>query len=203
MKFESPPPFDAAVAETLSAVKQRGGSVLVVGPSEASHTDICRRFLDGDAEKIAVRTERSASSETTVDRVIERTAPTRSASASRSSSRQLPRSVDIESVSEDLRTEMRDTAGEASSVRVCFDSLRPFVDSGADRQLADALEAIRATARETDAVVHFHLPAMRGAVSSTLLDAVDLVVEVRRQGDATYQRWQVGSEEPTTEWVLV
>lgn len=203
MKFESPPPFDAAVAETLSAVKRRGGSVLVVGPSEVSHTDICRRFLDGDAEEIAVRTERSTSGGNTVDRVIERTIPTRSVSASRSAGGTSPTSVDIESVSEDLRTEMRDAAGEASSLRVCFDSLRPFVDSGADRRLADALGAIRSTARETDAVVHFHLPAMQAAVPSALFDAVDLVVEVRRQGDSTYQRWQLGSEEPTTEWVAV
>ncbi|WP_178916943.1 hypothetical protein [Natronomonas gomsonensis] len=203
MKFESPPPFDAAVAETLSAVKRRGGSVLVVGPSEVSHTDICRRFLDGEAEEIAVRTERSTSGGNTVDRVIERTIPTRSVSASRSAGEKSPTSVDIESVSEDLRTEMRDAAGEASSLRVCFDSLRPFVDSGADRRLADALDAIRSTARETDAVVHFHLPAMQAAVPSALLDAVDLVVEVRHQGDATYQRWQLGSEEPTTEWVTV
>jgi hypothetical protein len=203
MKFESPPPFDAAVAEALSAVKRRGGSVLVVGPSEVSHTDICRRFLDGDAEEIAVRTERSTSGGNTVDRVIERTIPTRSVSASRSAGGKSPTSVDIESVSEDLRTEMRDAAGEASSLRVCFDSLRPFVDSGADRRLVDALDAIRSTARETDAVVHFHLPAMQAAVPSALFDAVDLVVEVRRQGDATYQRWQLGSEEPTTEWVAV
>ncbi|MFW5965003.1 MAG: DUF7504 family protein [Natronomonas sp.] len=203
MKFESPPPFDAAVAETLSAVKERGGSVLVVGPSEASHTDICRRFLDGDTEEIAVRTERSMTGGNTVDRVIDRTIPTRSASASRTAREPSPRTLDIESVSEDLRAEMRDAAGGASSLRVCFDSLRPFVDSGEDRRLADALEAIRSTARETDAVVHFHLPAMPAAVPSTLFDAVDLVVEVRRQGDATYQRWQLDSGEPTTEWIPV
>lgn len=202
MKFESPPPFDAAVAETLSAVKQQGGSVLVVGPSEASHTDICRRFLEGDGEEIAVRTERSTSSQTAVDRVIERVLPTRSASASRSPS-QSPAGVDIESVSDSLRTEMLDAAAEASSLQVCFDSLRPFVDVGADRLLGDSLDAIRSTARETNAVVHFHLPAMREAVPEALFDAVDAVVEVRRQGDDTYQRWHLREEERTTDWVLV
>jgi hypothetical protein len=197
MKLESSPPFDAAVARTLSAVKRNGGSVLVVGPSETAHSDVCRLLLGDEAETIAVRTDR-ATPEDTADRVLERSVPIRSVSASGSSA-----GGDTKAVSSDLRREMRDVASESSSLRVCFDSLRPFVDTTDHRRLAAELEAIRETARETDAVVHFHLPAMREAIPSVVFEAVDATVEVRSQGEATYQRWQLPTEGPTTEWISV
>lgn len=208
MKFEDGPPDDAAVAQGLSALKREGGSVLVVGPVRDSHDDVCERFLavdeadgaddrDADVRRVYVHTEGELQADADAAAVIERPVKTRSvASAS-------PSPTGIESISRELRSTMERFGDDEGSLRVCFDSLRPFVDSTPAPELASALESLRGSARKNDAVLHVHLPAMVEAVPEPLYDAVDAVVEVTRRGESTYQQWHLPSADRTSEWVLV
>lgn len=201
MEFKDEMPADAAVVKGFSELKRKGGSVLVVGAVVASHVDICRRFLSGDSEQILVRTEgsnRVDSDEIDPTAVIDRPVQTRSAAQSVS-----PTTPDLNSLRRDLQLEMERLADGNSSLRVSFNSLRPFVDTTDIPSLVSFLETMRETAQETDAIVYFHLPATVEAVPSGLFDGVDAVVKLARREQTTYQQWYLPSMDETTEWVEV
>lgn len=196
MKSTEEPPTDAAITQALSALKREGGTILVVGAVDEAHTDICGRFLGEEAGSILVSTDGNAGTHhEDIDplETIECSVLTRSAAQSASSS------VDISSIESRLRAAMREA--DTEKLRVCFDSLRPFV--GRDSRIAPSLERLRETARETDAVVHIHLPAMADGVPEAILEAADAVVEVTRRNGTTYQQWRISCSDPDTGWVPV
>jgi KaiC/GvpD/RAD55 family RecA-like ATPase len=199
MKFEEGPPSDAAVAQALSALKREGGSVLVLGAAHAGHTDVCQRFLGGDAERVLVSTDGSVHCDAEPAAVVERPVQTRSAATATPTAS--PTSLD--SLNREVRSTFRDLDEEGTRLRLCFDSLRPYVDATPEPELVSFLATLRETAREADAVVHVHLPAMADAVPEALTGAVDAVVELNRQGGSTYQQWRLPGEEATSEWVSV
>lgn len=201
MKTEDGPPPNAAVVQGLSGLKRTGGTVLAVGAADAAHTEICNRFLGDTAEAILVCTEGSPR----IDReeldpaaVIERSMPTRGAVADAS-----PAATDLGSLTVELQDTIRRVASPESTTRVCFDSLRPYLDSTDIPRLVSVLDSIRETARETGSVVHFHLPAMSEAVPASLLDAADAVVELDCEGGTAYQRWRLTEGGETTEWTSI
>lgn len=199
MKFDDEPPSDAAVAQALSALKREGGSVLVLGAAHAGHTDVCERFLGGDAEQVLVSTDGSVNCATDPAAVVERPVQTRSAAQAMPT--ETP--TDLDSLHRETRSAVRRLSGEDTRVRICFDSLRPYVDATPERELVSFLDSLRGTAREAGAVVHVHLPAMADAVPAALCDAVDAVVELNRRGESTYQQWRLPQEDATSEWVSV
>jgi len=198
MKFDQDPPTDAAVAQALAALKREGGSVLVVGAAHAGHTDVCERFLGDDTERMLVRTDGSVHCDADVAAVVDRPVRTRSAARPQASS---PGGLD--SLETEVRETMQRVADGESTLRVCFDSLRPFVDPRPVPDLVSFLESLRTGARETGAVLHVHLPAMPGAVPDPLYGAVDAVVELNRRGESTYQQWHLPEEGATTDWISV
>lgn len=205
MKFEEGPPSDAAVVQGLSALRRDGGSVLVVGAPHGGHTEVCQRFLGGDAECVLVSTDGSVHCDAETAAVVDRPVQTRSAAtatptASPTGLETLDR--EIRAAIADLETEGED--GDAGrELRLCFDSLRPYVASTPEPELVSFLETLRGTAREAGAVVHVHLPAMADDVPASLPATVDAVVELRRRGDATYQQWTIPGREATSEWLPV
>ena len=201
MKLDDGPPTDAAVAQGLSALKREGGSVLVVGAARVGHTDVCERFLGEDGDRVFVRTEGSVHCDADAAAVVDRPVKTRSAAATAPSD--APPSLD--SLQWDVRSAVRQADDDegADTLRVCFDSLRPFVDATPEPELVSFLESLRDTGRETGAVVHVHLPAMVDAVPEALYAAVDAVVELRRRGESTYQQWHLPGEGETSEWTSV
>ena len=199
MKIEEGPPSDAAVAQALSALKREGGSVLVLGAAHAGHTDVCERFLDGDSERVLVTTDGTAHADVEAAAVVERPVQTRSAATATPSGSP----TSLESLNREVRSTVRDLDDESTRLRLCFDSLRPYVDSTPEHELVSFLETLRETAREADAIVHVHLPAMADAVPEALSGAVDAVVELNRQGESTYQQWHLPGEDATSEWVSV
>lgn len=203
MKHPQSPPADATIAQGLSALKRRGGTVLVVGAATTAHTDSCRQFLEGeDAEQVFVRTDRVVGDEDADGgAVIERAVRTRS--AARTEPPDFAEEVDIRSLTTELRGAMVEAADVAGTVRVCFDSLRPLVDELPQSALVEFLQSIRESARATDAVVHLHLPAAVEAVPSELFDAADAVVELTGQGHTTYQQWHFPEADETSEWVKI
>lgn len=199
MKFDDGPPPDAAIAQALSGLKRKGGSVLVLGVPHACHTDVCERFLGGDAEQVLVRSDGSVHADVDPAAIIERPVQTRSVARAAP-----PASATcLDSLRRDIETTLEDVAGDGTPARVCFDSLRPYVDGTPEPDLVSFLESLRRTAREADAVVHVHLPAMPDAVPPALPEATDAVVELNRRGEATYQQWYLPAEDATSDWVTV
>ena len=200
MKFDRSPPLGADVAQGLAALKRKGGSVLVVGTGSDAQGDVCGRFLAGDDDRVFVDTDSTVrNDEETAGTVIERPFSTRSSAAG---SAQPGASTGVRPLVSDLETAMRETA-TGDAVQVCFDSLRPFVDTTDVPTLVSSLESLRETAGSVGAIVHLHLPAMPEAVPAPLFDAVDAVAEVRRRGGTTYQRWRLPADAEPTDWVPV
>lgn len=199
MKLDEGPPTDAAVAQGLSALKRQGGSVLVVGAARVGHTDVCERFLGEDAERVFVRTEGSVHCDADATAVVDRPVKTRSAAATGASDA----SPALDSLRREVRSAVRVAADGDATLRVCFDSLRPFVDATSEPDLVSFLESLRETGREAGAVFHLHLPAMVEAVPGSLYGAVDAVVELNRRGESTYQQWRLPEEGETSDWTSV
>jgi len=200
MKFDRSPPLGAEVAQGLAALKREGGSVLVVGTESDAQQNVCGRFLTGDDGRVFVDTDSTVrDDEETAETVIERPFSTRSSAAE---SAQPGASTGVRPLVSDLETAVREMSTE-DTVQVCFDSLRPFVDATDVPTLVSSLESVREMARNAGAVVHLHLPAIPEAVPAPLFDAVDAVVEVRRRGGTTYQRWRLPADADPTDWVPV
>lgn len=203
MKLDEGPPSDASVVQGLAALKRKGGTVLVVGAAGLAHVDVCRRFLtsESDGENVLVCTDGSVQTkclDPAPAAIIERSVPMRSATASTSVT--FP---DLGSIVQELQATMSALAGEESSLRVCFDSLRPFVDTTDETTLVSVLDSLREVARETDALVHIHLAAMPDSIPPVFFENVDAVVEVIRQGEATYQQWYLPGASATTSWTEI
>lgn len=201
MKFDGSPPEDAAIAQGLASLKRQGGTVLVVGAATTAHAAVCERFLGGDHEQVFVRTDRVVRPDDEspdAAAVVERPVRTRSACTDAPSAHS---PIDPDVLVDDVRSAMRAAAHDDRPPRVCFDSLRPLVDEREWQTLVAFLEAVRETAGDIGAVVHFHLPAMVEAVPSALVETVDAVVEVNCQGHATYQQWRIPESGATSEWL--
>lgn len=201
MKFEDGPPPDAAVAQGLAALRRDGGSVLVVGGATRAHGAVCGEFLGGDAEQVVVCTEGSVRrdcDDVEPTTVIERPVKTRSAASSAPG----PPS-DLESIEADLRASVDRLAADGSPVRVCVDSLRPFVDESDHRRLVSFLRDVRAHARSSGTIVHLHLPALPEAIPAGLFEPVDAVVELQQIGERAYQQWHLPETGDTSAWVDV
>jgi hypothetical protein len=197
MEIDSDPPIDAGVAQGLAALKRNGGSVLVVGAATDAQHDVCERFREGD-DAVFVDTDSPVRDDGgAAVAVIERPVTTRSAAADAPS----PAS-DITSLTGEIEAAMREHA-DRTTLRVCVDSIRPFVDATDAPTLSSALSSVRATARETGSILHFHLPAMAEAVPRRLQGTVDAIVEVRRGNGTTHQRWRFPGATETTDWVEV
>ena len=200
MKYDRSPPLDADIVQGLAALKREGGSVLVVGTGSDAQGDVCGRFLAGDDDRVFVDTDSTVrNDEETAETVIERPFSTRSSAAG---SAQPGAAPGVRPLVSDLETAMRETA-TGDAVQVCFDSLRPFVDTTDVPTLVSSLESLRETASSMGAIVHLHLPAMPEAVPAPLFDAVDAVAEVRRRGGTTYQRWRLPADAEPADWIPV
>lgn len=201
MKFDEGPPPDAAVAQGLAALKRDGGAVLVVGAVSGAHAAVCEEFLGGESQQVVVCTEGSVRRDcerVEPTTVIERPVKTRSAAATPPSG-----PSDLESIGAELRAAVERLAADGSSVRVCVDSLRPFVDDVEQRRLVAFLDDVDAVARSTGAVVHLHLPALPEAIPAGLFEAVEAVVELQQIGERVYQQWHIPETGSTSGWVEV
>jgi hypothetical protein len=91
---------------------------------------------------------------------------------------------------------------DPSEVRVCFDSLDPFVDAADQRDLFRFLHVLTNRLRAADAMSHFHLSAAADAVTiSTFRPLFDATVEVRATIDGPQQRWTLRDAGLQTDWL--
>jgi hypothetical protein len=91
---------------------------------------------------------------------------------------------------------------DPSEIRLCFDSLDPFVDTVDQRDLFRFLHVVTNRLRAADAMAHFHLSAAADAVTvRTLRPLFDATVEVRATVDGPQQRWTLRDAGLRTDWL--
>lgn len=215
---------EAAFAQSLSALKQRGSNLLVVGAAlEGTHREACDRLLgDGNGiprRRVIVRTDGSggcglgprpgASPRTT--RVVERATETRSAAETGSTGSTFPTTRIEDGSLDDLATAvveeidgLADTAGkpEPSELRLCFDLLRPLLAEHDATELVDPLERITTKVREYSGMGHYHLPADPGdRVVRQLEPLFDAVIEVRFRDGRADHNWKLVESDVESGWL--
>ena len=178
-------------AEALATLKREGSGLLLVGPAcDGTHLTLSRRLLGEDGggrprRRVLVLTDGvdaperrlPASAATDRYRIIDRRPMTRGVAA------QAGPDVDLDGLAREFHEAVDDLAPDDSfapaELRVCVDSLRPFVDDPAltvEPWLDDVLDRVR-TAR---GMAHAHLPVARDDPAvEALAPRFDAVVELR------------------------
>jgi hypothetical protein len=91
---------------------------------------------------------------------------------------------------------------DPSEIRLCFDSLDPFVDTVDHRDLFRFLHVLTNRLRAADAMGHFHLSAAADPVTiRTFRPLFDATVEVRATIDGPQQRWTLRDTGIQTDWL--
>lgn len=196
----------AAFAHTLSALKERGSSLLVVGtPHERGHVAVCERLLgepDVERRRLLVRTDGECGAVPTgVDaevRVVEQRTPGFDGpdGAEGTSPRTVPVG-DIEQLERAAVDGFESLAADAADpdpgeLRVCLDSLRPLLVDHGEGEVRRFVDRLGARVSAVDGMSHFHLPTRTGdRYVSLLTPVVDAVVEVRTHDGEAQQRWHV------------
>lgn len=229
--FKSSPVPAETFAAHLSALKQQGSALLVVGdlaPEQYRH--LCHRML-GDAttaprRRVLVTTNPSMQSPQArvppAERPIQST-PVRHityAVQARTTTPDIaasPRQVPTEHiVAPDLSAlgiaiadaihELQQDTSEfaAAELRVCFDSLRPVLSAHEIETVFQFLHLLIGRIQDVRGMGHFHLPVApdRDAVRR-LTPLFDAVVTLRQTGDQLQQRWRLPDEELTSPWLSV
>lgn len=196
----------AAFAHNLSALKERGSSILVVGTTyDRGHVAVCDRLLgetDVRRRRLLVRTDGDCGAAPADDdaetRVVEQPPPPNGESEGVAGQhRRTVPGGDIGALERAALEEFESMAAatgepEPGELRVCVDSLRPlFVEHADDRvrafvgELGDRVSAAKGMA-------HFHLPAgSDDRHLEVLTPVVDAVVEVATVDGDPRQRWHV------------
>jgi len=213
-----------AFSERLSALKERGSMLLVVGP--ATHDAVraaCHRLLGDPTEtrrRLFVRTAQRSAADSMVlpldgagDRLrtITFQTPTRSAAASTADDSPIP-TTPVDGDLGDLLAEIgaattalapEGDALEPAALRICIDSADALVDTHDERDVFQFLHGVAGLVRSTRAMCHVHLPAPLSATAvQTVAPLFDAVVEVRDEGGVK-QRWHLPDDDLTTDWLLL
>jgi hypothetical protein len=199
-------------AQALAAMKRRGSALLVVGVAPGTHVQTCSRLLGEAVAEPRRRLLVLAGSASDVDerlpdcgddlRVLDRRARTRSAAAT-SSTAASATAVDLDRLEREVRAELDAIEAEAgrmrpAELRVCLDSVAPFLDSHSTDEVRSFVASLADRVRDADGMLHVHLPvAYDDDAVEALSPAVDGVVEVA-PGE---QRWHLHEADITTKWL--
>lgn len=195
----------AAFARTLSALKEQGSNLLVVGTTyERGHTAVCDRLLgepDERRRRLLVRVDGQCGSVPHDDgsdtRVVERRRPgfEHPPPSGADDVRVAKGGIDeLErvAVEEFAAIEEECDDPEPAELRLCVDSLRPLLVEHGDERVKRFVDQLASRVSRADAMGHFHLPTTSSDKYVTMLTPeVDAVVEVRTKGGQPEQRWHV------------
>lgn len=218
-------------ATYLSELKERGSSLLVVGElPRAYYTPFCSNMFgdptSGPRCRLRVTTREDTEMVTQFENEItasEDRIPTRhivSTFDARSAARVSPVVTDNETVrhveggdltllgiafsDEIQRFEERRGGLEPAELRVCFDSLRPFVEEYDEEQVFRFLDLLSNRIKSTGGMGHFHLQiASDDPLVNTLGEVFDAVIELGRQDDELMQCWQIEDPDISSGWIPV
>lgn len=223
-------PDATAFDRTLQRLKQRGCCMLLVGSvaesvfSRASRQMLgdpslrrYRLFVLTDADRSVVTRRLSGVDETDRARrtqILTTDATTRSTSIrSNADANSIPTTVvddDSESLIDSIDTTIQDferrSGGlEPGSLRLCFDSLRPIVDSQDGERSLRFCNRLSASVRGSRGLGHVVLPLPRDSEPvERLTRCFDAVVELRSSKDrGPQERWHFTRENLTTNWIAL
>ncbi|MCT9096608.1 hypothetical protein [Haloarchaeobius sp. HME9146] len=215
-------PESTAFAQTLSALKEDGSSILLVGrTSSQAHKGACRRLMgdDGDEprQRLYVYTLDNEScghgpDATTVGSTKLVSQVTEDGT---SSSPAVGPDVDETIVRPELLstlgTEVIDAIDDLAEddptpgeLRLCFDSVTPLLREHKSQNVFRLLHMVTSRIRQEQGMGHFHLPLDRDSDYVRLLEPLfDAVVEVRRdeETETLEQRWHLRDRDADSGWI--
>lgn len=199
-------PEGEAFPRTLSALKERGSNLLIVGTTyDIGHAEVCERLLgepDFDRRRFLVRTDGKCS--TIPDHgsdtlhVVEQRAP--GIEPRGPGDQEFDRSITTGTIDElECATIEGFTAFEGETrnpdpgeLRLCVDSLRPLLVRNSGERVRRFVDAVGTHVARSNGMGHFHLPTRSNdRYVSLLTPVVDAVVQVRIHDGVPQQRWHV------------
>lgn len=195
-----------AFARTLSALKERGSNLLVVGTAhEEGHLPACERLFGEDTagrRRLLVRTDGDCGTapsdgEGTTSLVEFRSRWLNGGAAVDGVPRQRVDGVSIDELEEAVLGELETLADagerpDPGELRLCVDSLRPLLAEHSPGRVRRFVDRLAGRVAGVKGMGHFHLPAPSDDRHVPMLtSAVDAVVEVRVRHGEPQQRWHV------------
>jgi hypothetical protein len=196
----------AAFARTLTALKEQGSNLLVVGSAfQCGHVAVCDRLLGEPSEqrrRLLVRVDGTCGAVPCDDgsrtSVINRRRPGFEGPELRAEPddvREVTGDLDaLERTVVEEFSELEETAEEIvpGELRLCVDSLRPLIVEHSEERVRRFVDQLASRVSRADGMGHFHLPAdSSDKYVSMLSPVVDAVVEVRKEAGQAEQRWHV------------
>ncbi|WP_267639433.1 DUF7504 family protein [Haloarchaeobius amylolyticus] len=215
-------PESTAFAQSLSALKEDGSSILLVGrTSSQAHKGACRRLMGADGEEPRQRLyvytlgnescgHAPASEAAGTTRLVSQTDEVGDSTAPSVGPDVEEALVGPELLST-LGTEVIDAIEDLSEddvapaeLRLCFDSVTPLLREHKSQNVFRLLHMITSRIRQEQGMSHFHLPLDRDSDYVRLLEPLfDAVVEVRRDDDTDTleQRWHLRDRDADSGWI--
>lgn len=207
----------AAFARTLTALKERGSNLLVVGTTyERGHAAVCERLLgeaDIDRRRLLVRTDGECGAtpedDDTLRLVVQRTpgiAPPEESEGVPERAVALGDVDELERATIEGLTALEEAAAdpEPGALRLCVDSLRPLLVQHPEGRVRRFVETLGTRVARADGMGHFHLPTRStDRYVSMLTPEVDAVVEVRTHDGDLQQRWHVFEGAVDSGWLTL
>lgn len=216
-------PDSATFARSLTALKEQGSNLLVVGTAmEDAHAETCDRLLGEIAQprrRLFVRTDGTngcglkpghAIGHDNV-RVVTQSTQTRSAAAVASGNEPAPTTQVIESdvgalaeATIDAIEELEETAGgfEPAELRVCFDSLLPLLADHDEEHVFRLLHLLTVRVRQVDGMGHYHLPIDPDDRRVKLLEPLfDAVIELQVRDGESKHCWRLLDHDVESGWL--
>lgn len=211
----------AMFAQALSALKERGSNLLVVGGANREvHVRACDRLLGEDGEeprrRVFVRTDGTACCDPDAhggsaggSRVVDHAATTRSAAA-QAVPADLPTDDDGDSDLGELASSIRAAIGElepdggydSAELRVCFDSLLPLLSDHDEEAIFRMLNLVTSEVRSERGMAHYHLPVAANDHAVVLLEPMfDAVISVRMRDGTPQHNWRLVEREIESGWL--
>lgn len=206
----------AAFARTLSALKERGSTLLVVGTVlEDGHEAVCDRLLGesgSSRRRLLVRTDGDCGAVPDADGgeqlVVVGHKPglpgPDSLDAPPDETVGLDPLDDLERAAVDAIDELTEMGDDPDpgELRLCVDSLRPLLAAHPEQRVGRFVEQLGRRVSTADGIGHFHLPAgSDDRYVEALEPLVDGVVEVRAEEGTPQQRWQVLDGTADSGWI--
>lgn len=212
----------AAFAQALSALKERGSNLLVVGGAlEGAHADACDRLLGDEVERprrrVFVSTDGTTGCfpgprATTPDRtrVVARETATRSvatapASPADAPTAQVPDSDvgELASAVDDAVADLEPAAGfDPAELRLCFDSLVPLLADHEEESVFRMLALVTSLVQSVDGMGHYHLPVDGEDEAVALLEPLfDAVIHLRVREGTSEHNWRLVDRDVESGWL--
>ena len=213
-------PGSTTFAQTLSALKREGSSILLVGRTSATaHRAACHRLM-GDSEEPRQRlyifttgTETCGQGPSTDQRGETRVLSQENEAGVAASPKGLPDDVAETVVGPQLLSTLgtaiidglddmeSDHELEPGEMRLCFDSVTPLLREHKSQNVFRLLHMVTSRTRQADGMGHFHLSVPIDApVVDRLRPIFDGLVEIRAREGGYQQRWHLIERGVSSSW---